>query len=29
MGSGVDNKGWGLGWLVSWFWLGVGVWVLG
>ena len=27
MGSGVDNKGGGVGWLVSWFWLRVGVWV--
>ena len=27
VGSGVDNKGGGVGWLVSWFWLGVGVWV--
>lgn len=24
VGSGVDNKGGGVGWLVSWFWLGVG-----
>lgn len=27
LGLGVDNKGGGVGWLVSWFWLRVGVWV--
>ena len=27
LSSGVDNKGGGVGWLVSRFWLGVGVWV--
>lgn len=28
LGSGVDNKGGGVGWLVSGFWLRVGVWVV-
>lgn len=28
LGSGVDNKGGGVGWLVSGFWLWVGVWVV-
>ena len=27
LSSGVGNKGGGVGWLVFWFWLGVGVWV--
>ena len=29
LSSGVDNKGGGVGWLVFWFWLGVGLGWLG
>lgn len=29
VGLGVDNKGGGVGWLVSWFWLGVGFGLVG